>query len=64
MVSQAVRFHTRIQSMKDAVADLRVSVKGAIAYREKCSLTLSAAMGATLALEQVPHLAGRCIVFA
>ena len=51
--SQASRCNSRIQSVKDAVADLRASVKGAIAYREKCSLTLSAAMGATLALEQV-----------
>ena len=52
-VAQPLRFNSRIQSVKNAVADLRVSVKGAIAYREKCSLTLSAAMGATLALEQV-----------
>ena len=52
-LAQPLRFNSRIQSVKNAVADLRVSVKGAIAYREKCSLTLSAAMGATLALEQV-----------
>ena len=53
MWSTHVRFHSRIQGVKEAVADLRTSVKNAIAFREKCSLTLSAAMGATLALEQV-----------
>ena len=42
-----------MHGVKRSVAELRAAVKKAAAYREKCSLTLSAAMGVTLALDQV-----------
>ena len=52
--AQAIaRSASAVQAVKDAVAELRVSVKGAVSHREKCSVLLSAAMAASLALEQV-----------
>ena len=52
--AQAIaRSASAVQAVKDAVAELRVSVKSAVAHREKCSILLSAAMAASLALDQV-----------
>ena len=51
-VRNAIRLGSYVQQVKRSVTELRVAVKHAAAYREKCSLTLSAAMGATLALDQ------------
>ena len=53
--AQAIaRSASAVQAVKDAVAELRASVKSAVSHREKCSILLSAAMAASLALEQVP----------
>lgn len=52
--AQAVaRSTSAVQAVKAAVAELRVDVKSTISHREKCSILLSAAMAASLALEQV-----------
>ncbi|KAK9807281.1 hypothetical protein WJX73_007482 [Symbiochloris irregularis] len=47
------RTASSVQAVKHAVAELRISVKCAVSHREKCSILLSAAMAASLALEQV-----------
>lgn len=39
--------------VKMAVAEMRASVKAAVSHREKCCMLLSAAMAASLAVEQV-----------
>lgn len=45
-----------VQECKRAVSELRSEVKAAVSHREKCCMTLSAAMAAVLALESVRHL--------
>ena len=59
-----VRLSGYVQDVKRSVAELRVAVKQAAAYREKCSLLLSAAMGVTLALDQVWHAVCRRLSIA
>lgn len=45
-----------IASMKKAVAEMRAEAEAATCYRERCSIILSIAMGASVALDQASPL--------
>ena len=51
---------TWVHECKRAVSELRSEVKAAVSHREKCCMTLSAAMAAVLALESVRLLTLTC----
>ena len=42
-----------VGGIKKLVADMREQVKGVLSHREKCCMVLSAAMAASVAMEQV-----------
>ena len=49
------RYLEWIQECKEAIRTLRMCIKQARAYRERCCLVLGAALGAALALEQAVY---------
>ena len=44
-----------ISGIKKSVADMRAEAEAATCYREKCSIILSTAIGASVALDQVGY---------